>query len=527
MMPMRKVLSAACVAALACSAIACEDGLFAPRAPAGRATLSIAATVAGGSASAFDKVDAVHVLLTKIPLVFDVAQQVPGNGARYDIAQGTAELGLDTTFAFRPTGDETRISLPVDLSAAVDTAYVYAYLQSAGSVVFVGTATAVLKRGETTPVTMSLSPRAAGISTVGVPSLTALGDTIWGHAAVLFSTGDTIRTAKPRWISLNPLIVATPQDSMLVAVAEGQAQVQVSYASVYGPLSQSVTVLVNAVVASVSVSPPNATVPLSAGTMLYTAVARDRRRNVLVRTAAWSSSNPLVARIDATTGFTTLLSAGTTYIKATIGTVRDSTLLTVQTGPAAPTNLTAAGGSSAQINLAWNDNSNNETEFRVERCSGTGCTSFVQVFTVTGTTQYVGATNNFDAPVATDSVYSYRVRAFNATGLSPYTNVATARPLARETTPPSAPTLTATARSGYLVELSWTHPGTNVVGFVIERGVGVSNYNFTQIATLYGTGIRGYQDGTLPNTYYRYRVTAFNAAGGATSNETSLFTPTN
>ena len=154
MMPVRKVLSAACAAALACSAIACEDGLFAPRAPAGRATLSIAATVTGGSASAFDKVDAVHVLLTEMPLVFDVVPQVPGNGARYDVAQGTAELGLDTTFAFQPTGDETRISLPVDLSAAVDTAYVYAYLQSAGSIVFVGQATAVLKRGETTPVTM-------------------------------------------------------------------------------------------------------------------------------------------------------------------------------------------------------------------------------------------------------------------------------------------------------------------------------------------------------------------------------------
>ncbi len=47
--------------------------------------------------------------------------------------------------------------------------------------------------------------------------------------------------------------------------------------------------------------------------------------------------------------------------------------------PAAPSNLTATAVSSSQINLAWNDNSNNEQGFRIERCQGNNCTNFVQI----------------------------------------------------------------------------------------------------------------------------------------------------
>ena len=41
-----------------------------------------------------------------------------------------------------------------------------------------------------------------------------------------------------------------------------------------------------------------------------------------------------------------------------------------QTVPAAPSNLTATAVSSTQINLAWQDNSNNEDGFKIERCQG-------------------------------------------------------------------------------------------------------------------------------------------------------------
>src|SRR5512142_765583 len=113
MMPIRRALNAAVAAGLVCGTIACED-VFAPRAPVRPvANLSLATTLLGGAASAYDKCDAIHVIVTKQAVVFDLVRQAPGS-ARFDAAQASADLGLDTTVAFHPAA-ETRIQLPVDL----------------------------------------------------------------------------------------------------------------------------------------------------------------------------------------------------------------------------------------------------------------------------------------------------------------------------------------------------------------------------------------------------------------------------
>src|SRR5262249_2268730 len=41
--------------------------------------------------------------------------------------------------------------------------------------------------------------------------------------------------------------------------------------------------------------------------------------------------------------------------------------------PKAATNLVATAISLTQVNLAWTDNSNNESGFAIERCTGSGC----------------------------------------------------------------------------------------------------------------------------------------------------------
>src|SRR5439155_1632462 len=48
----------------------------------------------------------------------------------------------------------------------------------------------------------------------------------------------------------------------------------------------------------------------------------------------------------------------------------------------APGTLTATAVAGTQINLAWQDLSRNEDGFRIERCAGAGCTSFVEIATV-------------------------------------------------------------------------------------------------------------------------------------------------
>ena len=94
---------------------------------------------------------------------------------------------------------------------------------------------------------------------------------------------------------------------------------------------------------------------------------------------------------------------------------------TPQALPAAPTNLTASAVSVSQIDLAWTDNANNEDGFKIERCTGTGCTSFAQITSVVS-----NVVTYSDASLTAETTYCYRVRAFNAGGDSDYSNTACA-----------------------------------------------------------------------------------------------------
>src|SRR5439155_11556567 len=89
--------------------------------------------------------------------------------------------------------------------------------------------------------------------------------------------------------------------------------------------------------------------------------------------------------------------------------------------PAAPTSLAAAAVSTSQINLSWTDNATTEDGFRIERCAGAGCTGFAEIATVGAN---VVSYQNTGLTASTS--YSYRVRAYNAGGTSPYSNTATA-----------------------------------------------------------------------------------------------------
>ena len=94
--------------------------------------------------------------------------------------------------------------------------------------------------------------------------------------------------------------------------------------------------------------------------------------------------------------------------------------------PAAPAALTATAVSASRIDLAWTDRAGDEQGFRVERCPGTGCTNFSQIATVAAN---AGAFSN--TGLSKNTVYTYRVRAFNAAGDSAYSNTAAARTLKR------------------------------------------------------------------------------------------------
>ena len=77
-------------------------------------------------------------------------------------------------------------------------------------------------------------------------------------------------------------------------------------------------------------------------------------------------------------------------------------------GPTAPSGLVATAISQTRIDLAWTDNSDDETGFRVER-SPNGSTLWTHI-----TDTAADATSFSDTGVECGTTYYYRVRAENA-----------------------------------------------------------------------------------------------------------------
>jgi hypothetical protein len=191
------------------------------------------------------------------------------------------------------------------------------------------------------------------------------------------------------------------------------------------------------------------------------------------------------------------------------------------TPPAAPTGLTATAVSSSQINLTWTDSDNTEQGFKIERCTGAGCSDFAQIATVGA-----NVTSYSNAGLTAATSYSYRVRAYNAAGDSDYSNTASAVTQEAPAIPAAPTNLVATAVSKSQINLSWTDNANNETGFYVERCKGSTCTNFARIATL-GASVTSYSNTKLTaNTTYRYRVQAYNASGTSSySNIASATTP--
>ncbi len=179
------------------------------------------------------------------------------------------------------------------------------------------------------------------------------------------------------------------------------------------------------------------------------------------------------------------------------------------TAPAAPGALTAQAASTSAINLSWQDNSSDETSFRIEKLVS-GTYQEVQVLAA-------GSTQAQITGLTAATSYSFRVRAANAAGNSGYSNIASATTQSATPPPPpppatpAAPTsLAAQAASTSAINLSWQDNSTNETSFRVEQLVG-GGYQEVQVLTAGSTHVQII--GLAPGTAYTFRVRAANTAG--------------
>jgi hypothetical protein len=150
--------------------------------------------------------------------------------------------------------------------------------------------------------------------------------------------------------------------------------------------------------------------------------------------------------------------------------------------PSAPSGLVAGATSPAQVSVVWQDTSTVEDGFQIERRGGTSA-DFSQIGVVS-----VNSTNYIDASVLPNTAYAYRVRAFNGTGISAYSNEASV------ITPSSTPVLTVGTAElpTATVDVAYSHTLTAVGGkpdfsWLIESGILPPGILLAQTGSLSGT----------------------------------------
>src|SRR5690606_10713933 len=126
--------------------------------------------------------------------------------------------------------------------------------------------------------------------------------------------------------------------------------------------------------------------------------------------------------------------------------------------PAAPSAPSATPIDDRRVDLAWTDNSTNETSFDIERSTNGGTSWSVLASAPAGATSYT------DGNVLGGTAYAYRIAACNAGGCS-----AAAGPVVATTAPEAPSGLSASPTAPQQVTLGWSDNSGDETGFQLQR----------------------------------------------------------
>jgi hypothetical protein len=256
------------------------------------------------------------------------------------------------------------------------------------------------------------------------------------------------------------------------------------------------------------------------GTLTFSANVAQYGPTLDLALELWSASGTLIASADtASLGETiTAIVPGGSYRLAVVshGSYGDvgqysisGTIVPPVNFTPAPSALAATVISRTQINLAWTDNSTNETGFVIQRSSDGGATWTDLAALAADSTSYS------DASVLPGSNYSYRVYAAAPTN-SDFSNVASAT-----TVPPAPANLVATATSISQISLSWSDV-TGETGYLIRRST--DGVTWSQVGSTPADAITFIDSGLAMGTTYFYSVLAIGVAGNSESSNVASAT---
>lgn len=178
--------------------------------------------------------------------------------------------------------------------------------------------------------------------------------------------------------------------------------------------------------------------------------------------------------------------------------------------PINPTNLRASATGS-QVTLVWNDNSNNETWFRIYKRSST---ANAWALLESGPSDV----NSYTQTNVSTGTHYYQVAACTSSncsgGSNPISITVTGGSSVSDTSPPTPPNVTITLTSSTRIDLNWLASSDNigVNGYKIYRGI--NSASSLPLLTSLSKNTLTYTDTDLKTgTTYYYQVEAVDAAG--------------
>ena len=182
------------------------------------------------------------------------------------------------------------------------------------------------------------------------------------------------------------------------------------------------------------------------------------------------------------------------------------------------TSISTTGTTSTSISISWTVQDTASTGVEIQRCAGTDCTSFANVF---GSPLTTPATSYTELGLTENRIYRLRIRTVTDSIKSDWLTTSNISTL------PEAPTtisLSGNSSSGLVI--NWVDKSSSETGYQIQRCAGAACTTFADIpASPLQASVITYTDtGLTTGIVYRYRVRAISSTGNSdwiTSNDTS------